>query len=138
MAMGNWGNTPTPPNDPKAPGPVGNDGEFSLKFEKRRFHAHVQFARCAEGALYVQGESLGEGPLFELVAELPQADSTPATLREATLALAEGSYLCLEDERVPLSGSLEITSVTGSGPWEMDANVQTSEASGSLQVRVRS
>jgi hypothetical protein len=137
LAMGNWINTPSPALDSNAPAPQGNDGQLQLELDGGQTYL-LHSATLGEGALLLTGETVGDSPTFVLRAELPDADSSPPAWRGQTLKLRSGT---VGERRFP-GGSLSVISVTGQGPWELDAEVVLSGSegdsfSGQLQARLR-
>lgn len=142
LAMGSWGNTPTPPLDSGAPGPVGNDGELTLEADGERETYLVQSALLTGDSLRVEGESVGGRPQFSLTLSLPGGFVEGDSLRSATLSVTSGHLVCDGEERSIGGGSLTISSASGSGPWEIDGEVALDDGSdtfwsGRLQARVR-
>lgn len=147
MAMGNWGNTPTPPLDSSAPAPVGNDGELRLNGNGQSREYRVQSARLSAGGLVVAGEAVGGEPEFRLQLERaaePDQEAAPnlEALRSAVFRVVGGS-LEVEGEHTTLTGGLvTVTSASGSGPWEVDGKVHLEAESGAsfdgaIELRVR-
>lgn len=156
LALGNWGNTPSPPNDPNAPPPVGNQGEFTLSIDDQELAFSIQSARFLtenrEANLVITGEPFKNGSLFRLTAMLPSGFSSqePATvdqLKGASLPLRSPSaddelqsriWFDSENKFLSLSeGVLQVLSVTGTGPWEMDASVRLTTTFGSHQGNLK-
>ena len=134
MAMGNWINTPSPPVDPDAPEPVGNEGELTLDIDGATERYLVHSARLSDSELHLSGEPVQGHPLFtlELVAD-EQAG------RGRTFEVGSGFVEALG---TVAGGSVEVIAWTGDGPWELDAEVTLRADSGdtcqgTLKARVR-
>lgn len=145
LAMGNWGNTPTPPPDPNAPDPVGNEGELHLRMSGRSHSYLIRSARLNHQTLVLEGEAIGGQPVFSISASLPEGVSAGASvdteaLRGKRCSIHSASFPEFQEEVA--NGSLHLLSVTGSGPWEIDAEVELTSNSGDsgegkLQARLR-
>lgn len=145
LAMGNWGNTPSPPLDPDAPDSVGNEGELHLEMSGRSHSYLIESARLTSEALVIEGEAMGGLPVFRLSASLPEGVGRGATVdaeawRGKTCPIHSASFPELEEETV--SGSLRLLSITGANPWEIDAELELTSTSGDsgegkLQARLR-
>lgn len=142
--MGSWGKTPTPANDSDAPGPAGNDGELTLQIDGQSRRFLVQSARLTSERspyLVVEGEMVGGTPQFELLADLPNPELPQdlGRLEHVPLRLAPSKI----GEDLPVAGGrLRLLQITGSGPWEIDADLELDTPlgmiQGNLQARVQS
>lgn len=138
LALGNWGNTPSAPNDPDAPSSSGNEGELRLEHDGSEFTYLVQSARFHGGTLNLDGESLNGSPQFVLTAELSDSSASDdlGKIRGQSLRVAaSGSKVWIEesgDFSTVTGGVLTVTNVTGSGPWEIDATLQLNSAEGAI------
>lgn len=152
LALGNWVNTPSPDNDPDAPGQVGNCGTLTVKERGGEQIYSVQSAELSSsedhGVLVVRGESNGEeGFLFAVnLGDDSDLKSTAGkkfliTTSEAPSEHRPFVWLNSLGKRAPITGgTLTVTSVTGSGPWELDAECEFAAGgetvSAFLQARV--
>lgn len=145
MAMGSWGNTPSPPLDSEAPDPVGNEGELQLDVGDERATYLIQSAHLSDGALLLEGESVGGQPLFVLSAQLPREafdgkNLDTRAVRSVSLEVRSATFQDVD----PISlGSLTLLNITGSGPWQIDGELQLTTSlgdsyRGTLQTRLRS
>lgn len=133
LAMGNWGNTPSPPLDSNAPDPVGNEGELVLDGETYL----IQSARLSGGSLSLLGERVGGNPRFSLSATFSGGDVDAESLRGASLGVDSGTVEVDGDQRAISGGSIKLSSASGSGPWEVDGEVVLNSSQGSLQGTLR-
>lgn len=144
FALGSWGKTPTPANDPNAPASSGNDGELTLQVDGQSRSFLVQSARLTSEQspyLVIEGETLGEAPQFVLRADLPNPELPQdlGRLKHVPLLLTPSQI----GQDLPVAGGrLRLLQITGSGPWEIDAELELDTpqgmVQGSLQARVRS
>lgn len=140
LAMGNWGNTPSPPLDSDAPDPVGNDGELHLEVGDERVTYLIHSARLTDEALQLEGEKINDQPLFTLSAKLPEGAFDGQNLaRSISLEVSSATFRELESIT---NGSLTLVATTGSGSWEVDSELQLTGSSGDryegrLQARLR-
>jgi hypothetical protein len=141
MALGSWGKTHTPPNDDSAPDPVGNQGELTIQIDGEENRYLVDSAKLHKDRapyLSVRGESVGGEPVFFLHLDSPHSKVPTdfSKLSHVSLPLSSVSRSWLNDgtdERIAISGgSLRILQVTGSGPWEIDAELEFETALGGL------
>ena len=142
LAMGNWVNTPSPPLDGDAPSPKGNEGQLALQSHDSP-PLLLQSVNFEEACLVFEGETIDGGPQFILHATLPvealqDGALQTASLRGSSLPLASGALLGEELS----GGTISIGSITGSGPWELDAEVVLTSVAGEtyhgqLQARIR-
>ena len=148
LAMGNWGNTPSPPLDPNAPPPVGNDGELVLEGDGERTVYLVQTARMSKGTLRIEGEKVDGRAQFVMILDLTDALSDGQVLdthamRQTALTVRSSSHLVDPggSERPISGGSIKVRHANGSGPWEVDGDVELSTGmgplGGTLKARVR-
>ena len=144
MAMGNWVNTNSPPLDSDAPSAKGNAGQLTLDIDGEQTTYSIESASIDGNTLNIRGEAVGGKAQFSLSASLPNraiedATLNPKALRGASLAVSSGTVTVGEEEQ-SVSGSIKISSATGSGPWELDGEVALTgggqSLSGSLQARV--
>ena len=82
MALGNWVNTPTPPNDPNAAAAVGNSGEVRLDVDGEEFTLSLQSARIAGRTLTLIGESRQGESSSVLLLRCPK----PLSWKEASIS----------------------------------------------------
>lgn len=134
MAMGNWINTPSPPVDPDAPEPMGNEGELTLALDGVTQRYLVHSAHWSDSELHLSGEPVQGRPLFSL--EL-LADTR--AIRSKTFEVKSGYVEALG---TIAGGSVEVIAWTGHGPWELDAEIilaadSGQSSQGTLQARVR-
>ena len=139
LAMGNWVNSQAAPLDPSAPAPSGNAGSLVVSHSGGKSELHVQRAYLAEQGenryLWVEGESSRSGPSFTLAIRL--TDSSQERFGQASYRPSEslpaqaGSLITgtIEDPRsnqqvMITGGGFRVLSVTGSGPWELDAELE--------------
>ena len=146
MAMGNWGNTPTPPDDQSAPPAVGNDGELHLEGQTLLVHSARLKDLDGHQVLQVEGEHVRGVPLFQLAFRLSESldPGQPKLLSGHHIPLLLGEFQDTLD--LPYcgsagSGELAISAVTGEGPWEVDGELEIacdSEAmNGKISFRLR-
>ncbi len=130
LAMGNWANTPTPPNDPDAPDAVGNEGVLELESLRRSYAVHE--ARLEGGRLTVLGEEVGGTPQFRLTALADDSEEALASgaLRELPFIVEEGLWQHPDGPLTAASGTVKFIFVTGRGPWEVDAELEIFDDSG--------
>jgi hypothetical protein len=156
MAFGNWVNSKTPPNDPNAGPPVGNEGGLTVKTPDGEQNHGIQSAHLVqtdEGALMrIRGEATSGSPRLVLFARLGENKplDKPATGQKFNVlpGLPEDkrpSMIWLESQGdfVQIKGgTITVVNATGSNPWEIDAEVQldtqAGKMSGKLEVRLRS
>jgi len=136
LALGNWVNTPSPDNDPDAPGQVGNCGTLTVKEGGGEQIYSVQSAELSSSedhrVLVVCGESNGEeGFLFIVdLGDASDLGSTAGKKLPFIISEAPGEsqpfvWLNSLDKRAPITGgALTVVSLTGSGPWELDAECE--------------
>lgn len=144
MAMGNWVNSHSPPLDTDAPSAKGNAGQLSLDIDGEQTTYSIESASISGDTLTIRGEAVGGKAQFHFSASLPNRAIEDGTLnakalRGASLSITSGTVTVGEEEQ-SVSGSIKISSATGSGPWEIDGEVALTGAgqplSGSLQARV--
>jgi hypothetical protein len=147
LAMGNWVGSYSPPVDESAPEAVGNAGTLTLEGDGENLEFSLQPLRLYKSPehtlLRIEGEPVSQRPgvlLMIDVSEIPQLQEHPALEVEETAAL--GGKISSGPWPQPVnvtSGSLAITSMTGSGPWEMDADIalQTSQGPFRGQIKAR-
>lgn len=142
LAMGNWGNTPTPPDDESAPPAVGNDGE--LRLEGQRLLVHSARLRDLDGhsVLQVEGEHVHGVPLFQLAFRLPDSldPGQPKRLAGQDIPLLLGEFqetLDLPHCGSAGSGTLSVSAVTGEGPWEVDGELEITCDSEAMNGEIR-
>ena len=148
FALGNWVNTPTAPNDENSPPPVGNEGRFTVRSEDKEWQFDVHRAKLLEGGtLEICGEPWGQKHQFRLKFSMPEDwqkldDSGRGIPKLCNSCGSEGScYLDLDGQQISVNGGhIELTSVTGSGPWEVDGqatlNTEDQHLTGVFQIQV--
>ncbi|MCA9778545.1 MAG: hypothetical protein KC800_17575 [Candidatus Eremiobacteraeota bacterium] len=148
LAMGNWVSSHTPPLDEDAPEAVGNAGTLDLQGDGEMLEFSLQPMKLYQSSdvrlLRIEGEPASDGPGLLLlldVSDVPKLSEQPAHEVEETPALGGKISSGPWPEPVTVkSGRITITSATGSGPWEVDADValQTSKGpfTGKLQARL--
>ena len=148
LAMGNWGSTPSPDSDTTAPRPVGNEGELKLTQGKRERIYALDVVRWAVSEsdsamtpyLKILGEPSYGQPEMALYVKLPVGVEDKALLHMPLDLLAtepgfETQAYALfpdDDHKVHFEqGSFTLIRMTGSGPWQIDAEIecQTEEKS---------
>lgn len=146
--MGSWVGSYSPPVDGNAPDPVGNAGTLTLEGDGEKLEFSLQPLKLYKSPdhklLRIEGEPESQRPGIILmidVSELKQLQEHPATEIEETAAIGGKISSGPWPESVTVtSGRLTITSMTGSGPWEIDADLalQTSQGpfTGRLQARL--
>lgn len=129
LAMGNWGNTPTPPDDQSAPPAVGNDGELHLEGQTLLVHSARLKDLDGHHVLQIEGEHVHGVPLFQLAFRLSESfdPAQPKLLSGRHIPLLLGEFQ--ETLDLPRCGSadtgnLVISTVTGEGPWEVDGELE--------------
>lgn len=140
FALGSWGKTHTPPNDPGAPEAVGNQGEFVAKIEGEETRYLIDSALLhAERApfLSLRGETIGTEPVLVLHLDSPHSKvpSDITRLANVSLPVSSTSESLISDGSNSVAitgGSLRILQVTGAGPWEIDAEVDLETADGRI------
>lgn len=148
LAMGGWVGSYSPPVDENAPDPVGNAGTLTLEGDGEKLEFSLQPLRLYRSPdhklIRIEGEPESQRPgvlLLIDVSELARLRDHPADEVEEIAALggkiASGPW---PDPVTVTSGRMAITSMTGSGPWEVDADIalQTSQGpfTGRLQARL--
>lgn len=140
LAMGNWGNTPSPPLDSGAPDPVGNEGELRLDVDGKQTVYLIQSARLSESGLSFEGEKVGGQPNFTLTASLPDGAFDASSVRGKRLEIQNATFRDIA--KSVSAGTLSLVSITGSGPWEIDGELEFTNDSGDsvegkFQARLR-
>ena len=148
FAMGSWVGSYSPPVDESAPDAVGNAGTLTLEGDGEQLEFSLQPLKLYKSPdhklLRIEGEPESQRPgiiLMLEVSELKQLQEHPAIEVEETAALGGKISSGPWPESVTVtSGRLTMTSMTGSGPWEIDADLalQTSQGqfTGRLQARL--
>ena len=148
LAMGSWVGTHSPPLDEDAPDAVGNAGSLELQGDGETLEFSLQAMKLYESSdfrlLRIEAEPVANRPgllLLLEVSELTRLRKLPARKVEETPAVGGKISSGPWPEPVTVkSGQVTLTSLTGSGPWEMDAEIalQTSQGpfTGRLQARL--
>ena len=149
LAMGNWVNSQTAPLDPDAPGPSGTAGSLrvSRSGEESELAVHqASLLRQGEGRyLFVEGEPSGSGPSFALAIHLSEttqkrfdqasyktSDRFPVRPDSAIVGSVEDPE---SNQQVTVTqGAFRVLSVTGSGPWELDAELELEVSGGDISA----
>lgn len=149
MALGNWVNTPSPPLDEDSAPSVGNEGKLLLRLEEQEWPFSVDRAVLTESEnqtqLELAGEPWGQSRLFNLKFSLPEDwdKADPSGRGRPHLCPScqgEECFLEVDGEKITVTeGHLQLTGVTGSGPWEVDGQgfLSTSEANYTAIFQIR-
>ncbi len=148
LAMGSWVGSYSPPVDENAPDAVGNAGNLTLEGDGEKLEFSLQPLKLYKSPdhklIRIEGEPEAERPGILLmldVSDVEQLQEESAAKVEETAALGGKISSGPWPESVTVtSGQMKVTSITGSGPWEVDADIalQTSQGpfTGRLQARL--